>query len=277
MKQMSSSENIKLKIVDYIGETSKSIGTKFNLPAADIQKIFRADYSLNFIYSEKNDVKTNLEKYLTDYLSLVRKNIVKTYSVDDVIVSNIINNTHREEYDIAVLSRYSLAKLKEICRVKKLKYSGTKDQLLMRITGNENIAPTVMVPVITKVSPSSKKRPPTAVISKIKKPSMKISKNSFGNYEHKETSLVFNVALKKVIGVQEEDGTISPLTDDDIQRCKQYKFDYVLPKNLDKYNTLNNVSVKELDDITITKTSSSISSDDEDSSSDIDSDDEDSE
>jgi len=64
------------------------------------------------------------------------------------------------------------------------------------------------------------------------KPQVIIKRNSFGNYEHKDTSLVMNKDTRKIIGKQQEDGTISTLTAEDIDNCKLFKLGYDLPSNL---------------------------------------------
>ena len=38
----------------------------------------------------------------------------------------------------------------------------------------------------------------------------------------------------KVIGKQQADGTISTLTDSDIEQCKKYGFNFLMPSNLNK-------------------------------------------
>ena len=57
-------------------------------------------------------------------------------------------------------------------------------------------------------------------------PTIQISKNKFGNYEHNETGFVFSKADKSVIGKQKDDGTIIKLTEVDIEQCNIYKFTY---------------------------------------------------
>jgi hypothetical protein len=74
-----------------------------------------------------------------------------------------------------------------------------------------------------------------------------IPMNKFGHYEHKETGLVLNDD-KLVIGTQQPDGTISKLTDADIELCKKYTFNYKLPNNLNTKNTTDDYKVEELDE-----------------------------
>ena len=53
----------------------------------------------------------------------------------------------------------------------------------------------------------------------------KITKNKFGNYTHSATGLVFRSAQEKVIyGRQDDEGVIHPLTEEDLEVCKKFKF-----------------------------------------------------
>lgn len=61
-----------------------------------------------------------------------------------------------------------------------------------------------------------------------------LTKNQFNNFEHKDTTFVFNSKNKKVIGKQNQDGSINPLTQEDIELCDKYKFQYEIPENLDE-------------------------------------------
>ena len=86
---------------------------------------------------------------------------------------------------------------------------------------------------------------PEPVKVNVEKPLFAIKRNSHGNYEHTETKLVFDNQTKQAIGTQNEDGTISTLTEHDIDVCKQYKFNYSLPDNLDE-NSTEEVVVEEM-------------------------------
>ncbi|MHA2037396.1 MAG: hypothetical protein ACW98X_13235 [Promethearchaeota archaeon] len=59
-----------------------------------------------------------------------------------------------------------------------------------------------------------------------------IKRNQYNNYEHPKTSFIFDKS-KQVIGVQNDDGSIEPLSEADIETCNKYKFDYIRPFNLD--------------------------------------------
>jgi hypothetical protein len=72
----------------------------------------------------------------------------------------------------------------------------------------------------------SKPSPPPPVPSRIAEDSkIAIKKNKFGNFEHNSTGFLFN-SSKKVYGRQKDDGSIIPLTKEDIDLCKSSKFPY---------------------------------------------------
>ena len=77
---------------------------------------------------------------------------------------------------------------------------------------------------------------------------LKISRNSFGNYEHRETRLVFDPATKEVIGIQEPDGKVSELTVEDIQMCREYRFDYRIPETIHRRENKENLEELDEDD-----------------------------
>lgn len=65
----------------------------------------------------------------------------------------------------------------------------------------------------------------TAVKFKPTATQMTISKNDFGNYEHRATNLVFN-SDKKVYGKQVEEKVVG-LNASDVENCKRYGFSYL--------------------------------------------------
>ena len=60
--------------------------------------------------------------------------------------------------------------------------------------------------------------------------------------------MVFDSVSKMVIGKQNESGTVDPITEEDIEVRKRYKFQYTLPNNLDKDNNIDNETVEELEE-----------------------------
>ena len=62
-------------------------------------------------------------------------------------------------------------------------------------------------------------------------PIIQIRRNSRGNFEHKDTGLVFDSTDKCVVGKQEGE-SIAQLTKEDIETCDRYHFTYRIPENL---------------------------------------------
>lgn len=56
-----------------------------------------------------------------------------------------------------------------------------------------------------------------------------IMQNAFGNYEHKETGFIFDSNTDEVIGKQDPDGTITPLSVNDIELCKENNWLFKVP------------------------------------------------
>ena len=139
------------------------------------------------------------------------------------------------------LAKSSVAELKAILKSKGLKVGGKKADLIARILNGDDSKPKKK----TKVQKNTPKiiKELTENISHIQ-----IRRNSFGNFEHQETRLVFNKETQEVIGKQNDDGTLSDLTKEDIEMCNKYKFKYVLPENLNKQTSLDNLKIDEMED-----------------------------
>jgi hypothetical protein len=135
--------------------------------------------------------------------------------------------------DEASLGKSTLPVLKTMCKERHLKVSGTKAELIARLLGKP--APE-KVPRVAKpktVKKSKKTVPPVLQRFDVNKPTLQLSRNDFGNYEHRDTTFCFNPSTEVVIGKQLPTGKVAPLTLDDINRCIELKFPYELPPNLD--------------------------------------------
>lgn len=113
------------------------------------------------------------------------------------------------------LRQYSKDQLIEQCKQHSKSTVGNKHDLAMRLLGYDQL------------TVNNKKK---SVESSV--PIIYIYKNKKGQYVHPETSLVFNRETKRVIGVCKDDEVIA-LTRKEITLCRQYKFDYDIPENLD--------------------------------------------
>ncbi len=65
------------------------------------------------------------------------------------------------------------------------------------------------------------------------------------NYIHEQSGFVFDPLSRKVIGRKNNNGEIQNLTEEDLEDCKQWKFDHIIPLNLDASTHLE----KELEQI----------------------------
>jgi hypothetical protein len=128
--------------------------------------------------------------------------------------------------------KLTVDKLKEMCRVKGLKVSGKKDELLHRLenpTAAESKAGTTR-----KKKSLFKPRDVTKIIEKLRGniSSLSVRKNSQGHYVHLESGLVFDPRSQKVIGKWKDD-QVKWLAKNDVEMCIKLGVMYELPENLD--------------------------------------------
>lgn len=127
---------------------------------------------------------------------------------------------------MAELQKLKLVELKALCKEKGLPVSGTKTELIERITASDTKTTTEPKP---KKQP--KKQQPKNILTKpvfthleTHRQPIVIQRNIHGNFEHLETKLVFNPS-KKVYGVQTEDGMIRALSFGDLENIHKYHFE----------------------------------------------------
>jgi hypothetical protein len=128
--------------------------------------------------------------------------------------------------------KLTVDKLKEMCRVKGLKVSGKKDELLHRLenpTAAESKAGTTR-----KKKSLFKPRDVSKIIEKLRGnvSSLSVRKNSQGHYVHLESGLVFDPRSQKVIGKWKDD-QVKWLAKNDVEMCIKLGVMYELPENLD--------------------------------------------
>ena len=145
------------------------------------------------------------------------------------------------------LLKSNKAELIALCKANGHKCSGAKVELIARLLGKET--ETVKKTKTTSAT-KQKKVESIPVVKKLTAniPNILIRRNKFNNYEHPDSSLVFDNEAKFVIGKQNDDGTIDELTDDDIDQCNAFKFKFKIPTNLDGKETLDDVQIDELDE-----------------------------
>ena len=211
------------------------------------------------------------DKIITEFLVKISKDY--KISKDDLLTKWTIHSNDQKkpvedtDENEDTLKATTVPKLKDICRNKGLRVSGTKAELISRILGRESKSPSPTKVTAAKKSPKAAtntkaveakpKKPVTKTTVKAKKEkadkieatstvlnhikSSKITrdairKNVHGNYTYPETRIVFNPSNKttpKAIGRELDDGTVVELSKDDIVWCKKHNFLFELPQNLD--------------------------------------------
>jgi hypothetical protein len=143
------------------------------------------------------------------------------------------------------VSKPNKAELIALCKTHGKKCSGTKSILVNRLLGKDETDESVKIK--TKITKQEVVKD-VPVIKKLTAniPNILIRRNKFNNYEHPETSLIFDNETKLVIGKQKDDGTIDQLTEDDIDQCNAFKFKFKIPRDLDQKLNLGDVKVDEL-------------------------------
>lgn len=166
--------------------------------------------------------------HIHDFISY----IIEEYNIsvsNDILLQKWKEMSEKKRVDHAKLT---LADLKQLCKDKGLKTSGKKAELLERL--NQPI-----VEKTTQKKPSHKKI--TTVLQKVihDAHTLNIRRNVFGNYEHAETGFIFDELTHTVIGKQNEttdpmtnSPVIEPLTERDIELCKEYNFKYKIPNTI---------------------------------------------
>jgi hypothetical protein len=158
----------------------------------------------------------------------------------------------KEKTDNGELGGLGKPELVAQCKTRGLKTTGTKAELIARLSGEEveKKSNSAEKPPKAKATSKSAKPPAPAIVKtvQLKIEPITLSKNSFGNNEHKPTGLVFNKETKKVFGKQNPDGSVTPLTDDDIETCNKYKFQFMIPENLNTKKTSTAMVVEGIPD-----------------------------
>ena len=144
-----------------------------------------------------------------------------------------------------VLNKMKKPDLLIMCKEKGFCCKGSKPDLIKNI-----INKTVHVDE-PKKEVVYKKKVTENIISEISKkvPVIGIKRNKHGNHEHQDTHMVFDHKTRTVVGVQQEDGTISKLTKSDIEKCHEYNFDYKIPDSLNEKVDENEIEQELVDNL----------------------------
>ena len=191
-------------------------------------------------------------KVINDIIQLYISRVSEKYGLDKNELSSMWSTNTGLKYtappvnsENSQIEKLGKPELVELCKSKGIKHTGTKANLITRLSGaEEKIASPKATPAKKQVVSSA------PVIKKLvaKIPSVAIRRNQFGNFEHAETGFIFDNKTQKVTGKQNDKGEVDPLTSEDINICNKYKFVYELPENLDKKTRLEDVQVDELEE-----------------------------
>ena len=167
-----------------------------------------------------------IQKSVDDTIQDFIKNISKTYNIDYTDIYNIWNNG----YDIKNLNT-----IEAQAQNNPISNSNPKDDKQKIIINLNKLTKPELVELLSQDELKVTK-PSDFIIKKLVAaiPPISIKRNKFNNYEHEETSFVFNNKEKKVYGKQKSDGSVEPLSKEDINLCNKYKFEYYIPDNLNK-------------------------------------------
>ncbi len=169
------------------------------------------------------NINLAIDQNLDTFILRIIKQFNISSSKEDI--KQLWNSESKSTFDMSKILSASKQELVAECKKRNLKVSGKKSELVARLTGKTH----------EKKTPEKKKSP--KIIDKIKKCESKviqIRKNKFGNYEHADTKFILDKDTQKVIGLQNDDGSIDPLTDAHVDLCNKFKFAYDLSKSPDE-------------------------------------------
>lgn len=204
------------KLDNLIKEFCKNLSITYDLPEEDLYGIWKGE-------------KVNKEKKAT-------KIEVKDEEKNP--------DTEITKEKIMVATKDMLAAM---CKKKGLKMSGKKEELVSRLLDSLSSSSSSSS---LSAKPSSSKTKDDSPVVKAAKASigeLAIRRNKHGNFEHMQTGLVFNTE-KQVYGKQLDSGEVKPLTSEDIETCKKYKFLFKLPENLNVNKSLDDIKVDEIEE-----------------------------
>jgi len=236
--------------------------------------------NLNRQINQKMSLSNQMSNYIDNIMDNYMNNISEKYSIDRLELQQLWSgelsrpsnvpvkksekgaptlSVDTDDLSLERLMKCTRVELVGLCKSKAIKCGGKKDELIARL--QELDAKPVAKQVTTKTVSNVEKKVESKSKPETKPKPLDILKtisnnivpvhvrtNDFGNVVHPPTGLVFNTKTKRVIGHQEEDGSVSELCDEDIENCKKFKFQYDTPQNLDKKASLGGVKVQELED-----------------------------
>lgn len=170
-------------------------------------------------------IRLLIKEYEFDFDELLELWTSSKHHIKPLIQSSPLNSTELDEMSLLKLKNTTL---KEMCKKRGLKVSGVKKVLIDRLLSCPNSA------VLIKKKNTKKNKFTHPVLHYLVEQSntLSIRRNDFGNYEDTETGFVFDEIQKVVIGTQQKDGSIASLKFEDIEKCIELKYPYIMSLNL---------------------------------------------
>lgn len=183
---------------------------------------------------------------------LCKNHNLKVSGTRQELINRLLNQQPHESTTNSY-TKLRIPELKSICKERQLKVTGKKGDLIQRLMeydeANGTSCPEHVERVLKKEKDSNgteskpkkskekkmvknKSIPSILKLIEEQKEHIHIRRNAFGNYEHADTGFVFDVITKKVRGKQCHNGVELPLDINDIELCKTYGFDYIVPSRL---------------------------------------------
>ena len=221
--------SIENKFNDLIKDFCKKLSFKYQIPESDLYSVWKDE---NGDIKDIKDKKSPSKSFTVTDQKGDEKSEKKDEMLDEITREKITSSSTTKDM------------LTAFCKKKGLKQSGKKEELVARLL--ESLTMKKLDLTNTK---TPKKTEESSVIRGIKDHAgeLAIRRNKHGNFEHMATSLVFNTD-KLVYGRQQDDGGVVPLTVDDIEICKKYKFPFKLPENLNSVKTNAEIDIEDLDE-----------------------------
>lgn len=179
------------------------------------------------------EIASLIERWADDKLTSFMSKVSSKYNIDlkdlkclvpdnaDVTPAEASASALHKKTDVN-LSSLKKDDLKKMCKSRNLAVSGNKAQLLARLGCSQP----------TKASNKHKKEQKRPSVRKKCEPAcIEVKRTLFGN--HVFEGLVFDPNTKRVIGTELPDGSVAPLTKKSIDKCNQYKLEFMMPHNLD--------------------------------------------
>lgn len=204
--------------------------------------------------SFNSKINTAVERLVAEFVQQVsnkynidNNELMAMWTGNNQVKTNSTMAIDMNDLSMPRLLKLNKTELSALCKQHNMKCTGKKEELLERLTGSASLSE----PVKKKPVPRSEQAKPSGKVFEqlIKNsPVLSIRKNKFGHHVNAQTGLVFDPKTLQVIAKETENGQLTDLTDADIEVCKQHRFAYKLPKNLDQGN-LDDVKIDEVDEV----------------------------